>query len=172
MSYYIILYHIERGEKLTRTTERSARRAEDVDASSSNAPTGVRVILDTNALLLPFQFRINIDQELQRLLGDHEVIVPDFIYHELAHLAPTVKFGPAALRLAAKYPRCETAYDYHPDALKQRDATVDDAMLALAGELDAVVVTNDRELRQRLHEAGISTIGLRSRSHLMLYRLD
>jgi len=36
----------------------------------------MNVVLDANALMMPFQYRINIDMELQRLLGNPAVYVP------------------------------------------------------------------------------------------------
>ena len=34
------------------------------------------IILDTNALFIPFEFRINLDSELKRLFGVYEIIIP------------------------------------------------------------------------------------------------
>ena len=39
----------------------------------------LRVVLDANALMLPFQFSINLDVELGRLLGECDVYVPSSV---------------------------------------------------------------------------------------------
>ena len=39
-------------------------------------PVPRTVLLDANALLMPFQFRINLEAELRRLLGDVDIVVP------------------------------------------------------------------------------------------------
>ena len=41
------------------------------------------IVLDANALLMPFQFNIHIDQELRRLFGDIPVVVPSSVLGEL-----------------------------------------------------------------------------------------
>ena len=36
----------------------------------------MRVVLDANALMMPFEYKINLDLELLRLLGEYEAYVP------------------------------------------------------------------------------------------------
>src|SRR3972149_4547682 len=62
-----------------------------------------RVVLDANALMLPFEFRVNLDAELARLLGVCEVFVPSNVIGELERLAKTNRRAKAALSLAGKY---------------------------------------------------------------------
>ncbi|HEY7587945.1 MAG TPA: twitching motility protein PilT [Thermoplasmata archaeon] len=114
------------------------------------------VLLDTNALLMPFQFRVHLDAELRRLLGDVDIAVPTPVLDELGLLAAHDRDAKAALRLAAKYRSVEGR------------GSADDAILDLAPTLDAIVVTNDRPLLDRLKAAGIPRIFLRSRNHLAL----
>lgn len=45
------------------------------------------VVLDTNALLMPYQFDINIEKELNRLLGVCRIIVPRSVVEEVEKLA-------------------------------------------------------------------------------------
>ena len=115
-----------------------------------------RVVLDANALMLPFQFRVNLDAELDRLLGGPEVYVPSSVLRELERLATRDRTAKSALRLAAKYKVHET------------DATGDRAVIAAAEALDAYVVTSDRALLEMLRARGILRITLRSKSHLVL----
>ena len=44
------------------------------------------VVLDTNALLMPFELRINLDYAVRELLGDVRFIVPGPLIGELKHL--------------------------------------------------------------------------------------
>ena len=113
-----------------------------------------RVVLDANALLLPFQFRINLDLELARLLGACDVFVPESVVRELERRRG--REGKAALRLAAKY------------ALHATTLAGDAAVIDAAKALRAHVVTSDRELLARLRDASIPRITLRSKSHLVL----
>lgn len=114
------------------------------------------VILDTNALLMPFERKMNLDLELQRLLGTARVVVPAPLIGELERSYN--KHAKAALALAAKY------------EVVPSTAWGDDAVLELALELGAFVLTNDKELRSRLRPHRIPLIYLRSGSHLILER--
>jgi rRNA-processing protein FCF1 len=116
----------------------------------------IAVVTDANALMMPFQFSINIDLELARLLGGFEIIVPSSVIVELKRVAVEQKASDAkgALKLAAKYRTLNVA------------GTGDDAVLAAAVELGAVLLTNDAGLRRRAREAGLRTVCLRGRSHL------
>jgi rRNA-processing protein FCF1 len=108
--------------------------------------------------MMPFQFSINLDLELQRLLGSFEVVVPSSVIVELGRVAVEQKASQAkgALKLAEKY-------RVHPVP-----GTGDDAVLAAAMKLGAVLLTNDAGLRRRARAAGLRTICLRGRSHLEL----
>ena len=59
------------------------------------------VVLDTNALLMPFEIKMNLDLALRELLGEVRVVVPGPLVGELKHLDH--KFAGAALSLARKY---------------------------------------------------------------------
>ncbi len=115
-------------------------------------------MLDANALMMPFQFSLNIDLELERLLGNFEIAVPSSVIVELRRVAVEQKASQAkgALRLAEKY-------RMHPVP-----GTGDDAVLAAALKLGAILLTNDAGLRRRARAAGLRTICLRGRSHLEL----
>jgi len=106
--------------------------------------------------MMPFQFHINLEAELRRLLGEVDIAVPTPVLEELRMLATHDRDARAASRLAAKY----RAIEGHGSA--------DDALLELAVPLRAVVVTNDQPLLDRLKREGIPRASLRSRSHLIL----
>jgi rRNA-processing protein FCF1 len=114
------------------------------------------VILDANALLMPFQFRINLDIELERLLGECEVLVPSSVLGELEKLAKENRQAKAALALAKKY------------RVSEVEEGGDASIVSLANELNAIVVTNDKDLIMKLKESRIPVIYLRSRTHLVL----
>ncbi|MBN1110227.1 MAG: twitching motility protein PilT [Methanomassiliicoccales archaeon] len=113
-----------------------------------------RVVLDTNALLMPFEFKLNLDLELAKLLGDFEAYVPGPVIGELKRSES--RHAKAALQLANKYQRYETS--------TQGDAGVMEAAKAL----DALVVTNDLVLRRKMRKEGMRGIFLRSRKHLYI----
>lgn len=112
------------------------------------------VVLDANGLLVPFQFRINLDRELSRLFGEVPVFVPSSVLGELAR--SNDRNAQAALRLARKYQIVET------------DLSGDDAVLDIASKRNAAVLTNDKELIGRLRELRIPVVRLRGERYLVV----
>jgi rRNA-processing protein FCF1 len=66
-----------------------------------------KVILDTNALLMPFQFSMNIDAEIRAILGDFQGYVIGPSIGELRKC--TDKHAKAAMALSRKYTLYETS---------------------------------------------------------------
>ena len=114
------------------------------------------VILDTNALMMPFQFGINLDLELQRLFGSFKVLVPSPVIEELRSLASGNSAARNALRLAEKYGTVEL------------EGEADKVLVDLAKDQNAVVVSNDKLVIRSLREEGLPYVRLRSQSHLVL----
>jgi len=120
----------------------------------------MRVAMDTSALMLPVEADVRVFEELDRLLGTYETVVPAAVVAELAKLAE----GNGAEGTAASVgrdlaERCRT--------VDHEESYADDALLELAREDEAdCVVTNDRPLRDRLLDAGVPVIGLRGRNKL------
>ncbi|MDQ1371173.1 MAG: uncharacterized protein QG582_87 [Candidatus Thermoplasmatota archaeon] len=112
------------------------------------------VVLDANALMMPFQFKVNLDMELTRLFGDLRVVVPSSVLGELSNLKGPARKG--ALALVRKYEVVETSM------------RGDDAVLELARRMSAAVVTNDRGLIRRLRAENIPVVRLRSERYLEL----
>ncbi len=105
---------------------------------------------------MPFQFRIHLEAELQRLLGEVDLAVPTPVLEELRLLATHDRHARAAAKLAGKYRTIEAR------------GSADDALLELAPSLGAAVVTNDQPLLDRLKAQGVPRVFLRSRNHLVL----
>lgn len=114
----------------------------------------VQVILDTNALLMPFEVGINIDIALRDLLGDVEVIVPGPLIGELKHL--NNKYTKAAIALARKYKIIHTKH------------SGDSSVIELACDTGGYVLTNDMELNKKLRRISVPTIMLKSGTHLVM----
>ncbi len=106
--------------------------------------------------MMPFQFRIHLETELRRLLGDVDLAVPTPVLAELRVVAAYDRHARSAARLAERY----RAVEGHGSA--------DDALLDLGASLHAIVVTNDQPLLEQLKAAGIPRVFLRSRNHLVV----
>ncbi len=103
---------------------------------------------------MPFQFKVNIDKELKRLFGEIPVFIPSSVLGELSNIID--KNAKAALALARKYQVVET------------ESRGDEAVLSIARERSAAVVTNDAELIGRLRKERIPVIRLRSERYLVV----
>jgi rRNA-processing protein FCF1 len=121
----------------------------------------MRVVLDTNALMMPVEVGVRTFEELDRLLGDYEAVVPKAVLDELDELAGDHGEEATAASVGADLARreCETI---------EHDAEyADDAVLEL-GQAADYVVTNDGPLQKRLLEANVPVISLRGSNKLEL----
>jgi rRNA-processing protein FCF1 len=137
------------------------------------------VIVDTNALLIPGEFGVDIFGELEKL-GYLHVIVPRMVLNELDQLRKrsglkgkermAAKVGYSLIR---KYTdtseqervpiRCTVSIvEVEEEGVKDTDEMI--ATLALKRK--TAVLTNDEELRSKLSQAGIVTVYLRGRNRL------
>ena len=118
----------------------------------------MKVIIDTNALMIPVQFNVDIFDELQRL-GFDEFVVPLAVINELETL---VKRTRGKDKMAAKVARSLA------DRCEIMDATgfADDVILELADEIGAAVLTNDIKLKNRLCDKNITVVYLRQKNRL------
>jgi rRNA-processing protein FCF1 len=124
----------------------------------------LKVIVDSNALFVPFQFRIDVFSELQRLLGRRfELVLLSAVKHELEVLAE--KGSPKMRRnacLALQFAeRCRLV-----EAEAEASTPVDDVVVEAAKKWGAAVFTNDKQLRKRLRDISVPVIYVRQKSRL------
>lgn len=112
------------------------------------------VIADTNALILPFKRKFNLDTELDGLLGKYKLIVPDPIIGELKMLAKHDMTAKGALKLAMTLEHMPTR------------SVGDDSVLELARELEGIIMSNDKALIETARVCGIRVIRLRETARL------
>jgi len=124
----------------------------------------VNVILDSNALFVPLQFKIDIFNDLEQLLNrNFELILLSPVKRELEILAETCslkmrKNAFYALKLADK---CK----YIEVNVSALDLT-DDIIVKVAEKWGFAVFTNDRQLRKRLRDISVPVIYVRQKSRL------
>jgi rRNA-processing protein FCF1 len=127
---------------------------QEIDADS------VKAIIDTNALMVAEQFKVDIFSELLRL-GYVDCIVPAQVIGELRSLAERADKGrdKTAARVALGLAeRCRiVGIDNCP---------ADQAIEDLASREGAAVFTNDKALKKRLFSKGITVIYLRQGRYL------
>jgi len=118
----------------------------------------VKVIIDTNGLMVPFQFNVDIFDELERL-GYNEFIVPQAVIDELNSLKRKSKgkdkiASKVALSLVE---RCNVI---------NIKGNADKIIESLCKDIEADVFTNDIELKEKLIKNGIKVVYLRQRNCL------
>ncbi len=115
----------------------------------------MKVVLDTNALMAPFEYRINIDMEIQRNLGHPDIYVPSCVLGELRKLSSRRWEARAALQLAQKYREVDV------------QSPGDSGVIEAAKKLNAHVITNDQELIKKLKKEKIPVLYV-SQNHLVM----
>ncbi len=119
------------------------------------------VILDTNFLLVPFQFKINVIKELDYLIEvSHKFVISSQTIAELDKLGKSRSKNGIAARLAKKI------LESNPIEVIKNDQHVDDWIVEYAKEHNAIVATNDALLRKRLRPFKIKVVVVKSRSSL------
>jgi rRNA-processing protein FCF1 len=120
------------------------------------SPTGRPVVLvDANALLLPFTSHFRLEEEIYGQVDGARVLVPSSVLGELERVGDR---GNANARAAREFAR---RFEVAPTTLQGDDALVD-----LGRRLQAWVLTGDRALRIRLLGAGVRVLFPRGKSHL------
>ena len=124
----------------------------------------VRVILDSNALFVPLQFKIDIFNCLEQLLKrNFELILLSIVKLELETLA---KKGSPRMRKNAEYAlKLAEKCKYVTVAATPSELT-DDIIVKTADEWKAPVFTNDRQLKKRLRDINVPVIYVRQKSRL------
>ena len=138
-----------------------------------------KVLLDTNFIMIPAKFKVDIYSELNRIILepfelyvlDKSLIELDNIIklqkgkeREAARLAKAILKAKIKLGKAKLISASEVAEK--PKALKTTSMDyVDRIILGLRG---FIVATNDKELRLKLKKEGVRTILLRQRKYLVL----
>jgi rRNA-processing protein FCF1 len=119
------------------------------------------VILDTNFLLIPFRFKINIIQELDYLIDvSHKFTISSMTLEELRRIGESSGKDGMAARLALKM------IDASKIEIIKNEKEVDDWIVEYAQASNAIVCTNDTKLRRRLKPFHIKTVTMKSKSKL------
>ncbi len=121
------------------------------------------VVLDTNFLLIPFQFKINIVRELEYLLEvSHHFVISSKTMQELNKIGQSIGKNGMAARLALKLVEANKGRI----TIVQSDEYVDSWIESYAKANHAIVCTNDSKLRMKLKDQDIKVITMKSKSKL------
>ena len=124
----------------------------------------LKVILDSNALFVPLQFKIDIFSDLSRLLNrSFELILLSPVKRELKALA---KKGSPKMRKNAFYALELAEKCKYVEVDVPASTLTDDIIVKIAKEWSYPVFTNDRQLKKRLRDISVPVIYLRQKSRL------
>ncbi len=113
-----------------------------------------KIILDTNFLLVPFQFGVDIFAEIERICQfNYKLYVLERSIDELKKI--NRPYAKAALDLI----RAKRI-----DKIQTEEGNVDDLLV----KEDAIVATQDKELIRRLKKTGKTVIQLRQKKYLII----
>ena len=123
----------------------------------------VKVILDSNFLMIPFQFNLDVFQEIEFLLQKKvDFVVPSAVKTELTGISARGGEGAPEASLALQLAsRCRVV-----EVALESTETVDDAIFKAAQKLGALVATTDIALKKRLRDINVPVVYLREKSKL------
>ena len=119
----------------------------------------MKIILDTNFLLMPAQFKIDVFKEVKKF-GKPVTIKP--CIDELEKISKKKGKTGTQARTALEMIKKKIKI------VKTREKNADRAILRYALKADIAVATNDRKLIKKLKNNGISVIRMRQRKYLVM----
>jgi rRNA-processing protein FCF1 len=123
-----------------------------------------KIILDTNFLLIPVQFKVDIFSEIQRICDfNYKIMVLDTSMKELENLLNEKGKTKNQVKLTLeliKHKKVEIL-------ATEGELFADDMLVELAKEGDTIVATQDRELIKRLRCVKSKVITLRQKKYLI-----
>lgn len=121
----------------------------------------MKIVLDTNILLLPFTHGTNLEGGFEELFGVVELVIPTSVISELQKLSEnggkTGQAAKAALKLADKF------------HIEKTGRMGDDGILEVARRIQASVATNDRVLQQEARKSGLLVLHARENGRLQRF---
>jgi uncharacterized protein len=135
-----------------------------LSASTPKKNPPLKVILDSNALFVPLEFKIDIFEELRCLLNRNiEFVLLSTVKRELEMLA--AKDSPKIRREAFFALKLAEKCKYVPVENDEK-LTTDDAIVEVAKRWGSPVFTNDIQLKRKLRDISVPVIYVRQKSRL------
>ncbi|MEK6876906.1 MAG: PIN domain-containing protein [Nanoarchaeota archaeon] len=125
-----------------------------------------KILLDTNFLLIPYQFRVDIFTQIDRIIHlQYKIFVLDKSVEELKKIVEGQK---GKNRDAAKIALKLIAIKNIRIIKTESDKKTDEAIAELSQKDKYIVATQDKDLKRRLINQGIEVIVLRQKKILVL----
>lgn len=121
------------------------------------------VVIDTNFFMVPFQFNVDIIDELEKALPSYKLTTPIFVINELKGLKRNNK-GKIRLNANLALKLANSSNIEIKDISLENNETVDDALIRVS----EVLATNDIELKNRAKNKGITVAYLRQKKYIAI----
>ena len=120
------------------------------------------ILLDTNFLMLPHKYRIDIFSEIERIVPEsHEIVVPSGVMEELEKIARGSGKDSVSANVAIKLIKLNDL------RVTKSDGNVDDFLKRFVNEHNGVIVcTNDKDLKRAIKNK-TALICMRGKDHLV-----
>ena len=121
------------------------------------------VVIDTNFFMVPFQFNVDVIDELEKVLSSYKLTTPIFVINELKGLKRNNK-GKIRLNADLALKLANSSNIEIKNISLENNETVDDALLRVS----EVLATNDIELKNRAKKRGITVAYLRQKKYITI----
>jgi rRNA-processing protein FCF1 len=124
-----------------------------------------KIVFDTNFLLVPYHYRIDIFSEVASLTSsDYKFVIPSSVINELIAISKKKSKDGLAAKLALKIIEVrKKEIEIIPTRL-----AADKWIVEFAKGENAIICTNDKKLKKQIKRLGRSIITLRSKSKIEL----
>ena len=133
-----------------------------------------KILLDTNFLIIPFSFKVDIFTELKRIIGHPELYILEDNVHELEKIIKFQKgkdkeYAKMALFYLKKAPITiiKTVKHLNEYPKLSKICSVDDKIVYVAEKGHYLVATQDKLLKEKLKNKDIEIITLRQKKYLI-----
>jgi hypothetical protein len=120
----------------------------------------LEIVLDTNFLMLAYQFKVDIFDGLSELLGGYRALTCSGVVRELHRLSSEKGSDAPAARYALKLLKLRGV------EVENNAEEVDEWIVRYCKRRGAIACTVDKELRRRLKKEGVKVVILRGKSRL------
>ena len=124
----------------------------------------VLVLLDTNLLMVPQQFGVDIFSEIERICPEYELVTLSGIVLELKKIKETAKKGKDKRAASVALSFIEKLHK--KIKIVESLGDVDEFIVNFSAENGAIVCTNDKELKKKLRKKGVRVIHMRGKCKL------
>lgn len=127
-----------------------------------------KILLDTNFLLIPEQFKVDIFTEIDRICHfNYQLCIVDKTITELESIIKNIKSKDKnAAKIALKLINAKNIHQIPSESLKNK--TTDDIIFETASP-NYIIATQDKELKKRLRQKKIPIISLRKKKYLKYF---